>query len=182
VLFNETERKYYLESQLITELDCLSDAQVTSCTPVSVEGTWQTLPEYVVNRLRRKYDVVIRLGFGLLKGRVLSAPEYGVLSTHGSDIRKYRGMGPKISFIKRDKNVSVTLQQLSENIDGGKIIQIDSRKLPDTYTLDDVWGPFMTCKRKFTRRESRTCYGVMSSRGNPSDLGRIIAMSYRKKT
>jgi methionyl-tRNA formyltransferase len=85
-------------------------------------------------------DVVVRFGFGLLEGPILTAPEYGVLSTHGSDIREYRGMGPKVSFVEGDDSASVTLQQLTDEIDGGRIVEVASRDLPSPHTLDDVLG------------------------------------------
>lgn len=109
------------------------------CEPVPAGGPWNTLPEDVTADFGDSCDVVIRFGFGLLKGAILDAPEHGVLSVHTSDIREYRGMGHKISFMNDDPSASITLQQLSEEIDGGRIVAVMSHDLPPQPTLDDVW-------------------------------------------
>jgi methionyl-tRNA formyltransferase len=138
-LLGETEQMEWLQSRPITEVECLDGARIRECEPVSAGGAWNTLPDEVTADLGESCDVVIRFGFGLLKGAILDAPEYGVLSVHSSDIREYRGMGHKISFMENDSEVSITLQQLSEEIDGGRIVAVGSRHLPPDPTLDDVW-------------------------------------------
>ncbi|WP_049996563.1 methionyl-tRNA formyltransferase-like protein [Halococcus sediminicola] len=138
-LLGETEQMEWLQSGPVTEVDCLDGATVRECEPVSAGGPWNTLPEDTTTDLGESCDVVIRFGFGLLKGPILDAPEHGVLSVHTSDIREYRGMGHKISFMNDDSSVSITLQQLSEEIDGGRIVAVMSRDLPSEPTLDDVW-------------------------------------------
>jgi hypothetical protein len=138
-LLGETEQMEWLQSTPVTDVDCLDGARIHECEPVSAGGPWNTLPEDVTDDLGDSCDVVIRFGFGLLKGPILDASEHGVLSVHTSDIREYRGMGHKISFMNDDPRVSVTLQQLSEEIDGGRIVAVASRHLPPDPTLDDVW-------------------------------------------
>lgn len=137
--FGETERRKWLRSKPASELDCLAAAAVETCRPHS-DGTWKTLPDDVVSRIERRCDVVLRFGFGLLEGEVLTAPEHGVLSVHGSDIRKYRGMGAKLSFLNDDETVTVTLQQLTEEIDGGAIVTTKSERVPEGATLDKIGG------------------------------------------
>lgn len=138
LLFGERKLLPYIQTDPVEEADVLSDANVIECHPISAGGAWQTLPQEVIEELGRDCDVIIRFGFGLLKGKILTATKYGVLSVHGSDIRKYRGLGPKITFIRGEKTVAVTLQQLSETIDGGRVVEIATRKLEDPYTLDDL--------------------------------------------
>ncbi|EMA49505.1 methionyl-tRNA formyltransferase-like protein [Halococcus thailandensis] len=138
-LLGETEQMDWLQSRPVTEVDCLREASIRECEPVSAGGAWNTLPDDVTSDLGDSCDVVIRFGFGLLKGPILDAPEHGVLSVHTSDIREYRGMGHKISFVNDDPSAAITLQQLSEEIDGGRIVTVMSRELPPTPTLDDVW-------------------------------------------
>lgn len=140
LLFDEGTGMAYLSSRPIEDVDCLSSATFHECQPVPAGGAWNTLPEETTDVLEAECDVVLRFGFGLLEGRVLSAPEHGVLSTHGSDIRKYRGLGPKASFYNGDPTASVTLQQLSEEIDGGRIVAVAERELPRYHTLDDAYG------------------------------------------
>jgi len=45
-----------------------------------MDGGWAELPPDAVETARESCDVAIRDGFELLKGDVLEAPEYGVLS------------------------------------------------------------------------------------------------------
>lgn len=140
MLFGEGTGMEYLSSRAVEAVDCLSSATFHECQPVPAGGAWNTLPGDITDVLAAECDVVLRFGFGLLEGRVLSAPEHGVLSTHGSDIRKYRGLGPKASFYNGDPSVGVTLQQLTEEIDGGRIVAVAERELPRYHTLDDAYG------------------------------------------
>tara|TARA_B110000046_G_scaffold63181_2_gene70647 strand:+ start:19745 stop:21367 length:1623 start_codon:yes stop_codon:yes gene_type:complete len=69
-------------------------------------------------------DVVIRFGFGILKGEVLSIPTYGIWSFHHGNPRKYRG-GPA-AFWEIFEGNSITgsiLQQLNEKLDQGQLIR-----------------------------------------------------------
>ena len=138
-LLGETGQMEWLQSTPIGEVPCLDGARMRDCEPVPAGGPWNTLPDDVTADLGDSCDVVIRFGFGLLKGAILDAPEHGVLSVHTSDIREYRGMGHKISFMNDDPSASITLQQLSEEIDGGRIVAVMSHDLPPQPTLDDVW-------------------------------------------
>ena len=137
--FDETSQMEWLQSTPVEDVDCLADATIVDCEPVSAGGTWNSLPDDETDAIADACDVAIRFGFGLLRGPILEAPKHGVLSAHTTDIREYRGMGPKVSYLNDDPTVSVTLQQLSETIDGGRIVEIRSRDLPANPTLDDVW-------------------------------------------
>ncbi|MDQ2052038.1 formyltransferase family protein [Natronolimnohabitans sp. A-GB9] len=137
--FGETKRRDWLRTKEVSDVDCLTETTVKECEPNS-DGVWNTLPPAVVSEIEERCDVVLRFGFGLIKGDVLTAPEHGVLSVHGSDIREYRGMGPKLSFLNGDDTVTVTLQRLTEDIDGGAIVSTKSAPVSDTATLDEVGG------------------------------------------
>lgn len=138
-IFGETERRDWLRTRPVDAVDCLNDAEIEECSPLT-DGAWKRLPEDVVETIERRCDVVLRFGFGLIEGDVLTAPEHGVLSTHGSDIREYRGMGPQLSFLNDDESVTVTLQQLTEDIDGGSIVTLSSAEVPENATLDEIGG------------------------------------------
>ncbi|QPV63226.1 methionyl-tRNA formyltransferase-like protein [Halosimplex litoreum] len=138
MLFDERQQMEARQSKPIESVDVLSDVRTHEVDPVPAGGAWNTLPEDVTETLGEECDVLVRFGFGLLKGPVLDAPEHGVLSTHGCDIRDYRGMGPKITFVNDDDRVAVTLQRLTEDIDGGRIVEIDSRELPPDPTYADI--------------------------------------------
>ncbi|MBK9688928.1 MAG: hypothetical protein IPO65_14675 [Saprospiraceae bacterium] len=68
-------------------------------------------------------DLLIRFGFRILRGEVLILPKYGIWSLHHGDNRINRG-GPACFWevFERWGEVGATLQVLSENLDGGKVI------------------------------------------------------------
>lgn len=70
-----------------------------------------------------KLDLLIRFGFGILKGEILNAARYGVWSLHHGDNRINRGGPPAFwEIINKEEITGITLQKLSEDLDGGKVI------------------------------------------------------------
>lgn len=101
----------------------LGTPEIIECEPEPFEGLGQRLPKEVTNKIASEVDVVIRRGFGILKGEILTAPEHGVLSFHHGDIRKYRGRPPAVwEWLNGEPVVGATLQQLTPELDGGRII------------------------------------------------------------
>lgn len=138
-VFNERQGIEWIQSKPVESVDPLADAQFHECDPVPAGGAWTTLPDDLTRTLGAECDLLLLFGFGLLKGPVLDAPEYGVLSTHGSDIREYRGMGSKIAFLEGAERATVTLQQITEKIDGGNVVEIASQPLPEHPTYADMY-------------------------------------------
>jgi len=69
-------------------------------------------------------DLILRSdGRGILKGEILSAAKFGVVSIHYSDNRKIRGGPPGFweIYLKQDKT-GYTIQILNEKIDSGDVI------------------------------------------------------------
>jgi len=68
-------------------------------------------------------DVIIRLGFKILRGDILKASKYGIWSYHHGDNKVNRG-GPAgvWEVFKNIDETGVTLQVLTENLDGGNIL------------------------------------------------------------
>lgn len=123
----------------LDEVEVLADAERVSCEPVPVQGSWCDLPAPVVERVAEETDVAVRFGFSLLTGRILSEPEYGVLSFHPADIRRYRGLGPPQPFANGDRTAGATLQQLTDELDGGNVVAIESIDISDVHTLDEIY-------------------------------------------
>jgi hypothetical protein len=68
-------------------------------------------------------DVVIRLGFRILKGGILSAARYGVWSYHHGDNTRYRGGPPCFWEVMEESPVTGTiLQRLTEALDDGEVL------------------------------------------------------------
>lgn len=122
----------------VEDVPCLSDSDVYYVTP-EVDGDWAELPQDAVDTVRERCDVAVRFGFGLLRGDVLRAPAFGVLSFHPGDIREYRGLAvPQAWFDGRDTN-GVTLQRLKEDIDAGEIVAYGEADVSDCVTLWEVY-------------------------------------------
>ncbi len=72
---------------------------------------------------KQETDVIIRLGLGIIKGQILNAATYGVWSYHHGDNRINRGRPPGIwELINQEPTTGITLQILSDSIDGGTVL------------------------------------------------------------
>ena len=82
------------------------------------------LDESDVEAVRRhQLDLLIRIGFRILHGSILSAARHGVWSFHHGDNRRYRGGPPGVWEVLQDHPESgVTLQRLTEELDGGEVL------------------------------------------------------------
>lgn len=180
-MLGETAQREWLTTTPIAEVTCLDDATLVECEPVSAGGAWNTLPEDETDEIAASCDVVIRFGFGLLKGPILDATEYGVLSVHTTDIREYRGMGPKVSFLHDDPTATITLQRLSEEIDGGEIVDLRSRDLPTNPTLDDVWDAIYAMQTETFAAGIENLRDESFAPAVPDDLGPYYPHSLQQK-
>lgn len=68
-------------------------------------------------------DVVIRFGFNIIKGEILSVARFGVWSYHHGDSRYFRGGPPFFwEMFEGHETTGVILQVLNDSLDGGRII------------------------------------------------------------
>src|SRR5690606_30254264 len=68
-------------------------------------------------------DVLVRAGFRILRGGILSTARHGVWSFHHGDNRDNRGGPPGVWEVLEDSPVTgVTLQCLTEELDGGHVL------------------------------------------------------------
>jgi len=68
-------------------------------------------------------DLIIRLGFRILTGGILTLPRLGVWSFHHGDPDYYRGGPPAFWEVMNAKPITgVVLQQLTEKLDQGKVL------------------------------------------------------------
>jgi len=123
----------------LDDVGVLADAERISFTPVPVRGPWCELPADVVDRIATETDVAVRFGFSLLTGPVLSEPKFGVLSFYPADVRRYRGLGPPLPFAEGATRAGSTLQLLTDELDGGNVVAIESVDISDARTLDEVY-------------------------------------------
>lgn len=120
------------DSAPLSEVPGVADAEWVRTYPANVDGLWCQLPDEVVARISASADVVVRRGFGLLRGDVLTATAYGVLSYHHGDPREYRG-GPAgfWEFMHDRSRAGVMVQTLRENLDAGAIQAYDDVDIAD---------------------------------------------------
>lgn len=129
----------YLESVSISDVGLLEDAVRVYCEPIPRSDFGQELPRSVVNERCRELDVLIRFGFGIIRGDVLDAPTYGVFSYHHGDLRRYRGRPAGFwEFMHDEDTIGVTLQQLTDELDCGKVIQIEEFDIEPDATYQEV--------------------------------------------
>ena len=68
-------------------------------------------------------DIILRFGFRILRGEILKMAKFGIWSLHHGDNRINRGGPPAFWEVVNQEPISgVTLQQISEDLDGGKVI------------------------------------------------------------
>ena len=164
----------------IEDVELFSDVEIRRCTPITGDS-WNELPDDVVDYVADRADVVIRFGFGLVRGRILEAPEHGVLSIHPADVRKYRGIGYPRAFLNGESTLGVTIQQLSETIDGGKVVAIGTTDIADAYTLDDVHTRANELKIELLPRAINNLHRCDFEPEVPDTLGEYMPLRNRRR-
>ncbi len=81
-------------------------------------------PEDVTEVESYELDVLVRFGFGVIKGDVLKAARYGVWSIHHGDNKVNRGGPPGFwEVVNSEPITGITLQKISSDLDGGKVLR-----------------------------------------------------------
>lgn len=71
----------------------------------------------------QQFDVIIRLGFRILKGEILNSSKHGIWSLHHGDNEENRGSPPGFWEVLQNKPITGSiLQILTEDLDNGKTI------------------------------------------------------------
>jgi folate-dependent phosphoribosylglycinamide formyltransferase PurN len=129
----------YLQRVSLSDIEVFKDAKRVHCKPVPRSDLGQELPELVVSEYCSDLDFLVRFGFGIIRGEVLDAPKYGVFSYHHGDLREYRGRPAGFwEFMHDSDTIGVTLQQLTDELDGGGVIQIKEFEIGESDTYQDV--------------------------------------------
>jgi len=100
-------------------------------------------------------DIIIRFGFGIVKGEVLSAAKYGIWSYHHGDENKYRGLPPIFWEIYNNDNlVGSILQRVTNKLDSGFVLQkgfyknnFNYPQMVDKIYFDTSYWIALTCKK-----------------------------------
>ena len=68
-------------------------------------------------------DLILRFGFRILRGPILGMPKFGIWSLHHGDNKVNRGGPPGFWEVVNQEPISgITLQQITEDLDGGKVL------------------------------------------------------------
>lgn len=123
----------------IENLPFLEDVPVRRTT-VETSGEYgYEFSDTDVGVLQQEADVGVHFGIGILRGRVLEAPKWGVVGFHHGDIRDYRGGPPGFwEFVHGSSKTGVTVQRFTETLDGGEILALEEVPIDDASTWREV--------------------------------------------
>lgn len=109
--------------QSVNASDIFHSAEVVKLSVIQ-KGISQYFAEAGVRMIKDKnLDFIVRFGFGIIKGDMLSAAKNGVWSYHHGDENGYRGGPPGFWEIYNNENsTGAMLQQLTAKLDGGIIL------------------------------------------------------------
>lgn len=122
------------------EIPELNDAKIIKFSSIPEGGQTYSFPRDVIEKINSISDVVILFDYSkILRGDILTSPEYGVWVVHPSDIQKYRGRPVGLwEFLNDESEIGVTLQRINEELDGGEIIYLVHSDITNTNTLYGV--------------------------------------------
>lgn len=101
----------------------LKSTRVLEVQPLR-RGFEHRFSEADVERVRAEdLDVILRFGFNIVRGEILTVPRHGIWSYHHGDNRKFRG-GPACfwEMYERDPLTGCILQILTDELDDGQVI------------------------------------------------------------
>lgn len=96
---------------------------IECCT--HIEGQYEYFSHEDISKIQsHDPDFILKLGFGELKGEILTSTPLGVWDFHHADEQKFRGLPPAFwEIYTGDPKTGATLQRLTEEIDGGVILR-----------------------------------------------------------
>lgn len=134
-----TDPPAYKRQVPVADVPGAAEAERVTCEPEPASDFGNVLPDDVVERVGPEIDVAVRIGFGILKGEILDTPEHGVLSFHHGDLRRYRGMPAGFwEFVNDESVAGVTLQRITETLDGGSIVAYRDVDVADAHTWQEL--------------------------------------------
>ncbi len=126
-LYNKLDLRFSrIEEDPLAEIDCtdiLCGIEALRVTPIT-KGFVHRFPSEAIEEIRASdLDVLLRFGFNILRGDILSAARYGIWSFHHGDNDYYRG-GPAHFWEMYEHNplVGVILQVLTDDLDAGTVL------------------------------------------------------------
>ena len=108
----------------VEKYHCASLPETITVTPV-IKGISTYFPVADIEKIKSyNLDFILRFGFDIIRGEILTAAKYGVWSYHHDDERVVRGGPPGFwEFIRKIPKNGVILQQLTDELDKGLILK-----------------------------------------------------------
>ncbi len=107
-------------------VDCsarLKHVESITVTPIRKRFVHRFPPDGIERIREKRLDVLIRFGFNILRGDILTASKFGVWSYHHGDGDYYRGGPAHFWEVYEGNPISgVMLQVLTEELDAGKVL------------------------------------------------------------
>jgi len=125
-LYNKLDKRYVQHPDPLEEVDSadiLGGIPRLDVIPIAKRFVHRFPPEAIAAVRSHDLDVLLRFGFNILHGEVLTSARYGVWSFHHGDNDFYRG-GPALFWeVVEDNPCSgVLLQVLDEQLDAGQVL------------------------------------------------------------
>ena len=111
---------HFKKFNLLEKVDKLIDVKPI----ISKSGFVHRFDDDDIKKIREaKFDVLIRCGTGILRGDILTAAKYGIISFHHADNKINRG-GPAgfWEVYNKEDSTGFTIQQLTDELDGGNVL------------------------------------------------------------
>lgn len=129
-ILKKTDQLIYDRRRLHSRKELVEvDVPIIESVPIS-KGFSDWISNEDLNKIASfKPDLLLRFGFRILKGEILTLPKYGVLSFHHGNMDNRRGGPPGFWEVVNGESVStISLQILSNELDGGKVVAISTVK------------------------------------------------------
>ena len=112
---------------------------------------------------QKQPDIILRFGFRILRGSLLGIPKFGVWSLHHGDNKVNRGGPPAFWEVVNQESISgITLQQITEDLDGGKVIGRAFTKTDLLYFHRNQVTVFETGSRLFQEKLAQLANGTLN--------------------
>ena len=126
-LYQRFDRRFYsLSDDPLASIDCsrfLEGVETIHVEPVTQGFTHRVPPEAIDAIRLKELDVILRFGFNILRGDILTCAKYGIWSYHHGDNDYYRGGPPYFWEVYENNSISgVILQVLTEELDAGQVL------------------------------------------------------------
>jgi hypothetical protein len=134
--------------------DLIGTCPALHVTPVRSRFVHRLPPEAVAWIREFHLDVMLRFGFNILRGEVLTTARYGIWSYHHGDNEFYRGGPPMMWELVEDNPVSgVVLQVLDEELDAGLVLcKVLLATSPTPSVSANRFGPYWVAQHFVIRK------------------------------